>query len=392
MIGTSTLVVNNAALLLRGSGALSVVPLPSAHFVATSSLSAESTNRFGRMNLWLPPISVVVSDKEFGQLTLSLPYLSGSLVNEYVPLAAETLFGLITPIVFSGVMTCYQPGEILASFPAIGFKASDHDFGEVVGVLPTVGGLIASDPYPNRGDCYVLAYFGGQIENVLEHIILVNESGGIIGTISGSRSVIATAIESMTASDSLVAIGDFLVSFDQLIHLNDGLSGFINGRPNFPTDGTAEQNRVWVANIDTGATSQYDRYGFNSFMKIGEEYYGVAEDGIYRLEDGDDDAGLDIESLLETGRSMLGTTQRKRVVNVYVGVGSSGRLLLKVEADGREFIYEARNSSELLSTKRFDIGRGLSGGYYNFTLMNQDSDEFAIEQVSFEPIILSRKI
>lgn len=150
--------------------------------------------------------------------------------------------------------------------------------------------------------------------------------------------------------------------------------------------------RVWVVNMDSGATVQYDDYGFISFFERDGDYYGVAEDGIYLLE-GDDDAGFDIDALVSYGTSALGSKQRKGITNFYVGASSDGKLILKIQVDGgTEYLYEARSSSTHLDQHRFDIGKGLVGNYFTMHLLNQDGDDFDIESIHFDPIPLKRKI
>jgi hypothetical protein len=119
--------------------------------------------------------------------------------------------------------------------------------------------------------------------------------------------------------------------------------------------------------------------------------YGIADDGIYRL-DGDTDAGIDIDALLEIGRSDLGIPNKKKIINVYAGVSSTGKMYLKVDADEQVYTYEARSSSTAIKTHRFDAGKGLEGNYYNLTLINQDGCDFDLETIHFEPIALKGKI
>lgn len=162
-------------------------------------------------------------------------------------------------------------------------------------------------------------------------------------------------------------------------------TGYI--KPSF--DSTA---RVWVVNMDSGASVQYDGYGFISFFERDGDYYGVAEDGIYLLE-GDDDAGFDIDALISFGTSSLGSKQKKGVTNFYVGASSDGKLILKIQVDGgTEYLYEARSSSEHIDQHRIDTGKGLVGNYFTMHLLNQDGDDFDIESISFDPIPLKRRI
>ena len=41
---------------------------------------------------------------------------------------------------------------------------------------------------------------------------------------------------------------------------------------------------AWTANVDTWAMSRYQDYGFSELVVINGVLYGVAEDGVYRLD------------------------------------------------------------------------------------------------------------
>lgn len=147
--------------------------------------------------------------------------------------------------------------------------------------------------------------------------------------------------------------------------------------------------RTWVVNIETGASSQYDGYGFNSYASTGTEYLGAAEDGIYRLE-GADDAGVAIDSLAQLPRRNWGAPQKKRIPNVWIGVASDQSLTLRVETDDATNYYSTRSSSTAMKDQRFDLGRGLEATYWTFTLTSPDS--FELESITFEPVVLQRRI
>jgi hypothetical protein len=157
-------------------------------------------------------------------------------------------------------------------------------------------------------------------------------------------------------------------------------------RPDLDTEG-----RVWVVNTDTGASSQYEQYGFNSFFKRDGISYGIANDGIYKL-DGDDDAGVDISALVNFGKSNFGITHKKKAPYIYVGIGSDGLMYLKCNVDGSEYVYTMRSSSTAVKNHRFDTGKGLEGTYWNLELMNKEGADFVIASVQFQPLISSRRI
>ncbi len=162
------------------------------------------------------------------------------------------------------------------------------------------------------------------------------------------------------------------------------------------TDGTEEldlddDGMVWVVNTETGASSQYEQYGFNSFFKRDGISYGVADDGIYKL-DGDDDEGANISALVNFGKSDFGISFKKKVPYFYIGIGSDGLMFLKCDVDGSEYIYEMRSSSTDMKNHRVDVGKGFEGTYWNTTLLNKEGADFVIATVQFKPLISSRRI
>lgn len=156
-----------------------------------------------------------------------------------------------------------------------------------------------------------------------------------------------------------------------------------------PVDGTGQA--AWAINTETNASTRYEGYAFNSFARIGDSYYGAKSDGIHRLE-GDTDNGEPIQAMVSFGRQDFGTTAKKRITNAYVGASSAGRLFMRITADGQDYTYAARSSSEQLREQRFDVGRGLSANLLEFELYNADGDDFELASVEFAAVALTRRI
>lgn len=225
-------------------------------------------------------------------------------------------------------------------------------------------------------------------------------------TYSGLREQILTFASELTFTDVYEALKQIIGQFISTLDLDDALSAiatyqaFLNGNlrtvDNYLSSiGTTASPLVgscatWVIDIDTQASVQYDKYNFSSYAKHGDTYIATAEDGIYELS-GSTDAGADISSLIDLATSRFATPQRKYFPSVYLGVTSSGKLLLKAEVDGQTWVYEANNTSANMANQRIDIGRGLVGSHWRFTLLNQDGLDFDLESVEFLPFISSRR-
>lgn len=171
--------------------------------------------------------------------------------------------------------------------------------------------------------------------------------------------------------------------------MHAALMASVGGRAGIPV--ADEEGTVWVVNDESAASTTYEGFGFNSFCRIGEDYYGAKLDGLYRL-GGATDNGAPIRSALSLGMKNFGTTALKSVSTCYLGVSASGTLWLKVIADGQELLYRTERTSPDMETQRIKLGRGLRAGYLTFEIYNGDGADFELESVEFEVAQLSRRI
>ena len=149
---------------------------------------------------------------------------------------------------------------------------------------------------------------------------------------------------------------------------------------------------VWVMNAATAGTTRYDNYNYNSFAKIGAKHYGARADGIYELT-GASDAGAPVRAVINLGNTDFGTSRFKHVKECYLGVASSGKMIVKVVVNNEAYFYTARASSTDLSTQRVDFGRGLKANFYELELHNDAlGGAFELSSVEFTPAELSRRI
>ena len=149
--------------------------------------------------------------------------------------------------------------------------------------------------------------------------------------------------------------------------------------------------KVWAVNTETMATSEYTNYGFNSFFVRDGVYYGVAEDGIYRL-DSDTDAGAPIEAILDTGVQDFNIARNKYLPHIYVGVQSPQPVLADVSADGVVRSYSAPINSTTLDVVRVGCGKGVKANYWGVTIRNQYGAMIEIDSVRLAPILTIRRM
>ena len=390
--GSAKLNVFNADAYLRGEATMTVA-FNGAKLKGRSYLYEDTSTRTGRIRGFLPPLTALFADSSFsGAISGTLPLMQVRLAEEYVPARRQTIDLTLPPLSFSGFMSRSRSGSIEGSIPPVMMKGGAFPYGEIFGSLAPLQAMFYEDPMPGWGFLFSSVGASAPLDGHVDYVFVFNNSWTMVDTYSVSRELAATVLEGLEASGSFDVIGSFSVEFLSSIGYNEFATATRIKAGGVEVPGVDPGARVWVVNTDTGASVQYDDYGFNSFFERDGEYFGVAEDGIYKLS-GSTDAGVPIEGLVDYGTSTFGTAQRKRLMNVYAGVSSTNRMLLKVSVDGDTYIYEARSSeSGHLKHHRFDLGRGLAGTHWHLQLLNKSGCDFDLESVEFEPVILSRKI
>lgn len=299
----------------------------------------------------------------------------------YVPPTPTHAYGNLPLMTSWGLVLESHPGDGDASLPSMISVAGDYPFGFASTWLPA---LVNYGKDGQRLQMTILdTVFATDPMTAARDLVIVFTSTGQLASVqSVSVLVLAEFMSTLLADDSYTLLGEFNLS---LLSTLRGAS--------YQTHPGAFNNlgRVWVVNVDTAAAWRYQGYGFNSFFKRGERYYGVAEDGVYLLEGGDD-AGADIDARLDAGRSNFGESKTKTVPSVYLAVASEDVMVLRVEADGQEYFYEARSSSAELKNHRVDVGRGLEGAHWSFSVLNKDGADFDLASMEFAPILNKRRI
>lgn len=154
-----------------------------------------------------------------------------------------------------------------------------------------------------------------------------------------------------------------------------------------------EQVPVWVVNTENWGATRFDNYSFNSFAKIGDQYYGASDDGLFEL-DGETDAGEEIDASALFRRDRAGSSQQKHVDRVYVHGTSDNKVEVRVVApDGKLYAY--RSEVELgdeVTVQRVKIGRGLVAQYWQMEVRNVAGGELNVDQIEVVSLHTTRKI
>lgn len=212
-------------------------------------------------------------------------------------------------------------------------------------------------------------------------VLTMNETltAGALITVEGLAGV--STVEDLSIETLASLSGEFAAALMEAVWVSDQAQA---------TNGV-DDSETWAVNAETGASSRYASYGFNSYAVIGGVAYGAKESGIFALE-GDDDAGEPIQAHLHFGKHSFGTQELKSVPFVYVGVGASGAVYLRVGDGNDAYLYRVRHSDPRQATQRFDVGKGLRASYFSFELYNENGADFELDTVRFEVVPLKRRI
>lgn len=283
----------------------------------------------------------------------------------------------------AGTETDYGDGS--CSLPLMLYQASEGEYGIGDVTLPITyasgqGGFLADDEVSLLSAAMLVSRHTPTIDLVL----VIDSSGTLASTLAMTREQAMEFMSLLTQSDEFTLTGVYSMLSLSSGNLASAQSMAVDDLPDL------DDTQVWVVNRDNNASSQYEQYGFNSFFERDGSYYGVANDGVYLLS-GNDDAGNHINALVEMGRSNLGYTYEKRVRSVYLGVSSTEELYLKVDADEQTYVYRMRSSARPVRNRTVEVGWGVTGDYWNFTLLNPNGADFELASVSFYPIPLPRR-
>jgi hypothetical protein len=148
-----------------------------------------------------------------------------------------------------------------------------------------------------------------------------------------------------------------------------------------------------VLNTHTKAVSNYAGLAFNSLAQFNGLLLAATSGGIVALI-GEDDDGSPIAAMLASGVSDLKAEQFKRVLAGYVGYAAGGDLELTMITDSHhEYVYALQpNQLAQEHAARVKFGRGVDGRYWQWRLANRLGADFALDALTLDATMLTRRI
>lgn len=380
--------INNAAILFDIDLEFEVGPSPSAHIdfeFETDLWVSPGTFCYGYASL--PHLVSIGGDipDGYGAGSASLPVLTSQAEGGfYVPPSLEYGFAYLPTFYSGGICSESCPGSGSASIPAFLSKGGEGEYGEGSAALPA----IVSYAFEGEGGALMSLFSFGYVYDgeaiVGDSIIFISSIGTITDTFTATRKIVSEFISSLTLTDSHSVLGYFLLSIEDSISLLDPM--YEKDLDGALIDQTA---RVWVVNVETEQSSQFDDYGFNSFLERDGEYFGLADDGIYKLE-GATDAGVPIPWEVDFGTSDCGVPGRKKIPDVHIGTLDGTEMYLRVITETGTQTYKVEECLRGSTGWRARIYEDMYGTSWNFTIISEGADE--LTGVEFSPIKLSRRL
>lgn len=150
---------------------------------------------------------------------------------------------------------------------------------------------------------------------------------------------------------------------------------------------------AYAVNLAHFGMTEYTNYGFRQIVEFNGEYFGITDQGLYRLS-ANTDAGTAIASIIETARPDFGSSQDKRVTYSYMLLDTRDTLdVTPVTGERIGYMQQARGSGRTgKHNRRVQFGRGMKARNWGLRLEHSGEDRFALEEIEFVGEVLRRKV
>jgi len=144
--------------------------------------------------------------------------------------------------------------------------------------------------------------------------------------------------------------------------------------------------------LKNNAVSQYRNYNFNSGCVLNGIPIAANEDGIYQLDNRDNDHGTEIDAFFEVTTTNFGVDNAKRMRKAFIGYEASGNMVLKVKADDEKeqsYFLKPVKKGQLQHKTIVPLGREIKGDFFTYRFENQNGCDFSIDSFNATAVFLN---
>jgi len=248
---------------------------------------------------------------------------------------------------------------------------------------------------------FIESIFGGLVAGS-DSLVRLTGTPGIIGSVSLDCNTDILLLDNwirgsveLTTNTLLSLVGGLAI--DSTLDIYHSTIIRINGyivNPAVLLGDLIKASSVICMNTKTNGISTYTKYNFNSFFKIGSDYYGCSTSGLYKLV-GDTDAGSEIQATLSTPVQDFDSQKLKAIRDCYAYIRSSGdinvRLITNEQTDRSGYVL-AYDNVDGIHRRRVKVAQGLRGTTWQCIITNESGAAFELKQVDVIPKELDRSI
>lgn len=310
---------------------------------------------------------------------------AGVIDDSYIPPRLTVLSTIIAPISPQLEAITVEVGELEAHVTLpVPSAAEEEEYNalEAIVSLPVPESMMEFPPG------YMLLYNdmkATDTSTIMKDVVIPLYIGlGAADDIGMFKSALMVLAESVQSDDS------FTISADKEIAINEVCASLDNMR--FSVDDLPDHagGIAWVMNIDSGATSVFLDYGFNSFIELGGATYGVNASGIWNIQETD---AIVPASGIDYGLSSFGSPRKKRIPHFYAAVASTGRIMLRLLVDGAKAEYFALSNTNYVEPNKINTGRGFYAVFWNPILIAPEGVSIEeLDSLEWQPMTFPRRV
>lgn len=159
---------------------------------------------------------------------------------------------------------------------------------------------------------------------------------------------------------------------------------------------TGGATATYVYHPDHDSFTEYSGFGFNSYARIGGNYFAAGNNGLYQL-GGDDDAGVDIQAYILTGMLDFGGHMMSRTPRMYFDFSGDSGLAVSVytSTDGlrrTEAFTLSLPAAPVDRSACLPLGRGLPSHFWQYRVSNVTGGSLEFTRCAPHVIPLSRSV